>query len=190
MDMEKELGLQNEMEDKMHRNQKYLAHYYKREISTFTQRYVLEELFREVVCIVQDSEDHALQSMLPKTVLNTMQRGEISMSDVFRLLNDPEHASFRRNVWKTIGLPQDLVLPPFDPRTMMYVQLSEMIRCSPGKYVFLHSYADDREIIFFSEVAKRFEKKVDYFDPVSAFAGERILKADDFFPHNRTNFEP
>mmetsp|Transcript_3571 Transcript_3571/g.12569 ORF Transcript_3571/g.12569 Transcript_3571/m.12569 type:complete len:130 (-) Transcript_3571:399-788(-) len=123
--------------------------------------------------------------MLSKKDLNAMLKGDISMTAVNRLLKDEEHARFRRKVWETIGVPQDLVIPTFDSKTMLYGQLSEVIHGSSGKYVYLPSNAGELEIRFFGEVSKLFEKDVDYFDVVSVNAGE-TLEAD-FPPKNQTN---
>ncbi|EKX46143.1 hypothetical protein GUITHDRAFT_152539 [Guillardia theta CCMP2712] len=181
-DMEKELQLQKK---DMEKDLQQLANYYKCQLSFLTQRYILEKLFRKVVQIVEYSEDGALQSMLSKKDLNAMLKGDISMTAVNRLLKDEEHARFRRKVWETIGVPQDLVIPTFDSKTMLYGQLSEVIHGSSGKYVYLPSNAGELEIRFFGEVSKLFEKDVDYFDVVSVNAGE-TLEAD-FPPKNQTN---
>ncbi|EKX43691.1 hypothetical protein GUITHDRAFT_110490 [Guillardia theta CCMP2712] len=181
-DMKKDMEQQQK---DMKKDMEHLVNFYKRQLSTLTQRYVLEALFRKVVQIVQYSKDGAIPSMLSKSDLNAMQNGKISMTDVNRLLTDNEHAEFRRKVWERIGLPQDLVIPTFDPKMMLYGQLSEMIHGSPGNYVFLPSNADELHIRFFSEVAKFFEKNIEYFDIVSANAGE-TLEAD-FFRKIKTN---
>ncbi|EKX48280.1 hypothetical protein GUITHDRAFT_151843 [Guillardia theta CCMP2712] len=186
-DMEKELQLQKkDMETQLQKKDmetqlQQLANYYKCQLSFLTQR-CASGLIEICGMILMTQE---IQSMLSKKDLNAMLKGDISMTAVNRLLKDEEHARFRRKVWETIGVPQDLVIPTFDSKTMLYGQLSEVIHGSSGKHVYLPSNAGELEIRFFGEVSKLFEKDVDYFDVVSVNAGE-TLEAD-FPPKNQTN---
>ena len=51
-----------------------------------------------------------------------------------------------------------------------------MIHGSPGKFVFLSSTAAEEEKRLFGELARLFSRRVDYFDIVSAAAGEQNLE--------------
>ena len=130
-------------------------------------------LFRKVVDIAQYRKDEAVQSVvqkLPQKYLNLIRHKRISMSNIYWLLESQQ--SFRSTVWNEIGLPEDLAIPTYNEGNMLYGQLSDGIHGPSGAFVYLSSKTADVEVRFFSEVAQVFNKKVRFFDDVSADAGE------------------
>ncbi|EKX43571.1 hypothetical protein GUITHDRAFT_110377 [Guillardia theta CCMP2712] len=170
---EKELLLKEKEKEKelllkdMKRDQRDIANHYKRQLSHHTRR--------EVVDIAQCYQNEAVQSVsqkLPQKYWSLIKRRQISMSNIYWLLESQE--SFRSAVWKEIGLPEDLAIPTYRGNldNMLYGQLSDGIHGPSGAFVYLSSKTADVEVRFFSEVAQIFNKKVRFFDDVSADAGE------------------
>mmetsp|Transcript_25047 Transcript_25047/g.82628 ORF Transcript_25047/g.82628 Transcript_25047/m.82628 type:complete len:164 (-) Transcript_25047:204-695(-) len=149
-------------------------------------RYLVEDLFRNAMDIIansQDGEIHAVKKDLPRKDLQLMRKRQLSMSAMNRHLQT--NNSLRLAVWKQIGLPEDLLIPPLSQEKILYGFLSEHIHGPTGLFVFLSSRTAKEEIRFFRDVASVFKKEVDFFEEVSAEEGELIETKSILEKHKR-----
>ncbi|EKX42489.1 hypothetical protein GUITHDRAFT_111461 [Guillardia theta CCMP2712] len=153
--------------------------YFKYILSYPTQRCLLQDLFQQVACNVNLSDEEISRlfdaSNVPREGWYRLEKESLPMEGIYRMLQSQD---LRREMWRRLELNEDMELPDFTTTIHLYKSLpTDIFRWPLGNFVYLDKSASKVEKRFFREVCKKFKRHLDVFDIKIAPLGELILES-------------
>ncbi|EKX42486.1 hypothetical protein GUITHDRAFT_111458 [Guillardia theta CCMP2712] len=153
--------------------------YFKYILSYPTQRCLLQHLFDRVAFNVNLSDEEISRlfdaSNVPREGWGLLDYETLPMERIYRMLQSQD---LRREMWRRLGLNEDMELPDFTTTGHLHGNLpGDEFFWTPGNFVYLDKNASEVEKRFFREVCNKFDRYLDVFDIDRVPLGELILES-------------